>query len=87
LIPAYIQHGRLMHMHFSVSDENEEALVSLDRALEGVPDRHRLWYAKGKALVALDRFEEALRSFEKAYELQPERAYMEEIRRCRQKAA
>jgi tetratricopeptide (TPR) repeat protein len=50
----------------------EEAIASLDKALEIKPDYYKAWYSRGNALYALDFYEEAIFSYEKAIQLKPD---------------
>lgn len=50
---------------------NEEAIVSLDRALESWSDNAFYWAYRGRALRGLKRYEEALASYDKAIQIDP----------------
>ncbi len=64
---AWAIHGGVL----SLLGRVEEALVSLNKALEMDPDNAYAWYGKGLALGHGGRYSEALASFDKAVELEP----------------
>ncbi|MCJ7565209.1 MAG: tetratricopeptide repeat protein [Candidatus Aminicenantes bacterium] len=49
-----------------------EAIESVDKALELKPDSPDAWYNKGVILSKLGKYEEALRAYDKALELKPD---------------
>ncbi|MBD2214628.1 tetratricopeptide repeat protein [Nostoc linckia FACHB-104] len=48
------------------SGRYEEAIASLDKAIEFKPDFDEAWFDRGAALVNLERYEEAIASFDQA---------------------
>jgi tetratricopeptide (TPR) repeat protein len=49
----------------------EEAILSLDKALEIDPRNGNAWYSKGQNLDSLNRLDEAIHCFDKALEIIP----------------
>lgn len=50
----------------------QEALISVEQALDVQPDNHKAWVLRGGVLTHLDRYKEALACFEQALNIQPE---------------
>ena len=51
---------------------NQEAIASLDKALEIQPDYQDAWMAKGTVLRSLDRYGDAIACFAQAIEILPD---------------
>ena len=64
---AWAMHGGVL----GILGRTDEALVSLNKALEMDPDNAHAWYGKGLALGQGGRYSEALASLDKAVELDP----------------
>jgi CHAT domain-containing protein/Flp pilus assembly protein TadD len=53
-------------------DKYEEAISSLDKAIELNPDYCQAWNGRGEAMRYLERYEEAIYSFDRAIEISPD---------------
>jgi len=52
----------------------DEAIKTLDKAIEINPRLAEAWYNKGNALLSLGKYEEAIKAFDKAIEINPQYA-------------
>jgi tetratricopeptide (TPR) repeat protein len=57
----------------AMGKEYEQAIASLDRALEIKPDYHQAWYNRGVALDNLGKYEKAIASWDRALEIKPDK--------------
>ena len=65
----------------AVHGRSDEALTSLDKAIELDPDYAYAWNNRGVSLHYLERYTEAIASLDKAIELDPDYALAIENRR------
>ena len=57
---------------FAVGQDYENAITSSEKLLDIKPDLHEAWVARGVALSALGRKEEAVQSYDKALDINPD---------------
>ncbi|MBQ7823202.1 MAG: tetratricopeptide repeat protein [Bacteroidaceae bacterium] len=69
--PFYVQNLIAMYIF---TNKLDEAIVKLDDATAKTPDNKQLWLIKGQLLDRQEKFEDAVKCYEKVLELDPENA-------------